>query len=88
MGHLGTGKLYKLQTMCKGIKFNIPLKDLKLVCTICTEANAVKLPHNKIRERATKRLRIIHVAAGGGISPETYDNKNYYLLILDGYTHT
>ena len=57
------------------------------MCSVCAEANATKLPHNTTRERATRPLELVHIDVGGPISPETYDGKRYYLLILDDYTH-
>lgn len=87
MGHLGPHNLYKLQNMCTGVRFQISPKDLELICTVCAEANSIKLPHNTVRERAKKPLELLHIDLSGKISPATHNNRNYYLLILDDYTH-
>ena len=86
MGHLGKNNLIKLQNLCSGIKFNIGLDEIKLVCTVCAESNALKLPHKSIRERASRPLELIHTDVGS-VSPDTYDNKGYFLVILDDFTH-
>ena len=44
------------------------LKDLKLMCSVCAEANATKLPHNTARERATRSLELVHIDVGGPIA--------------------
>ena len=46
-----------------------------------------KLPHNKIRERATEPLRLIHPDVCGPISPKTHDNRRYFVTFLDNFTH-
>ena len=86
MGHLGIHNLIKLQTLCTGVKFNISIEDHKLVCTVCAESNAIKQPHNTVRERASRPLELLHTDVGT-VSPDTYDNKGYFLVILDDYTH-
>ena len=61
MGHLGPHNFHKLQSMCTGVQFKISLQDLKLVCTVCAEANSTKLPHNTVRERAKKPLELMFI---------------------------
>ena len=73
--------------MSEGI--NLSKKDIKnnLDCEICLEAKQTRLPFNKVRQRATRPLEILHTDVCGPIDPVTWDGKRYFLTVLDDYTH-
>lgn len=39
------------------------------------------------KTRATKALQIIHTVVCGSITPKTWDNKRYILILLDDFIH-
>lgn len=87
MGHMSLTKLKQLPHLCNGIKLKSLKHDLNIVCTICTQAKQVKLPHNTVRQKATRVLQIIHTDVGGQITPPTHDGYNYFVVFIDDYSH-
>ncbi|CAD7091660.1 unnamed protein product [Hermetia illucens] len=91
LGHIGKQKfielknkqmIYDLDQIC-----NInPSIDL---CEACIKGKQAKLPFNKEKDKShVKRPSfIIHSDVCGPISPTAINNKNYFVLFVDEYTH-
>ncbi|XP_046389411.1 uncharacterized protein LOC124158260 [Ischnura elegans] len=86
LGHLSHSQLMKIPELCNGVFYKTD-KFNAVDCSICARAKQVRLPFRKVRDRASRPLEIIHSDLCGAIDPPTYDNKNYFITLLDDYTH-
>jgi len=89
MGHLGKNNMLKLVKMAEGI--NLTEKDIlsmcdKDNCDVCLRAKLTRTRFGKERERAKRKLEIIHTDLCGPIEPDTWDNKRYIATFTDGFS--
>lgn len=85
LGHLNNVSVKKLTNMSTGMPDLTQCENVS--CSIWVEAKQTRFPFNKVRERASKPLQIIHSDVCGQIEPKTHDSKNYFLTCIDDYTH-
>ena len=90
-GHISKSKFLKLQhaemvNNITEISKILPDDDL---CEPCINGKQTRLPFNKIKnkEHVTRPLFIIHSDVCGPINPLTMNNKKYYVVFIDQYTH-
>lgn len=59
------------------------------LCEACINGKQCRLPFNQVKDKShVKRpLFIVHSDVCGPITPSTNDNKNYFVLFVDEYTH-
>ena len=85
LGHINAEYLYKILNK-NNINNSInEIKNIIFQCEICLKAKYYK-KINKESTNIEKEYNIgerIHSDLGGPISPKTYDNKSYYMTILD-----
>lgn len=91
LGHIGKSKFLeliknKMVDDINEIKHVIPNKDL---CEACIQGKQARLPFEKGKNKShiTRPLFIVHSDVCGPITPSTIDNKNYFVIFIDDYTH-
>lgn len=87
LGHLSVGYMKKLLKLSTGI--NISEKDINEInnCETCMKSKLTRTPFKEERTKAVRPLEIIHTDICGPIEPISWDNKNYFVTIIDDYTH-
>ena len=85
LGHLGHNLPIKLKKCSEGME-KLKLPDDKQFCKVCAQSKQTRLPFNNNRKKAERPLEILHFDLCGPIQ-ETWDNKSYFLAVLDDYTH-
>lgn len=88
LGHIGKKNLMKLVNIADGIK--ISKKDfdvLNEICETCIMAKQVRLPFNNERTKAKRPLEIIHTDICGPLEPVTWNNKWYFVTMIDDFTN-
>lgn len=86
LGHPGKDVLEVLKDVADGIKIEGKCK-LDDQCEICIKAKQGRLPFSTQRQRAERKLEIIHSDVCGPFETETYDKNRYFLTLMDDYTH-
>ncbi|KAF6202186.1 hypothetical protein GE061_004584 [Apolygus lucorum] len=87
LGHLGVEYLKKLESMSQGMSLTkTDLENLKS-CEVCLKSKACRKPFGHDRTRASEPLEILHTDVVGPIEIPTWDQKRYFVSILDDHTH-
>lgn len=91
LGHISKSKFIELKTNhliedSEQIQFVIPSDSL---CEACINGKQTRLPFNQIKDKTyiARPLYVVHSDVCGPITPPTFDNKNYYVLFVDQFTH-
>ncbi|KAE8741645.1 hypothetical protein FOCC_FOCC012848 [Frankliniella occidentalis] len=87
MGHLSFPYLRRLPDMCEGVELEVSEKQLRKKCEICVMAKQPRSAHIMSRTRELEPLRLIHTDVCGPLTPQTYDNKRYFVTFIDDCTH-
>lgn len=92
LGHLGKESMTKLIRNDMIEEMVISVNDIQNShakdCEVCIQGKQTKLPFHKHKDKSTKRpLEVIHSDVCGPITPSTWDNKGYYMTIIDDFTH-
>lgn len=84
LGHVSKKYLLALaKDSNKLMNFDKISKDMTIQeCNVCLQANSVKFPFTKIRDRSTKPLQVIHGDTMGPISPVSHPGKFKFELVL------
>lgn len=88
LGHLSVTNMKKLIEISTGL--NITKNDcdhIEKTCETCLQAKQTRFPFITTRNRASRPLEILHSDLCGPIDPVTWDNKKYFLTVLDDFTH-
>lgn len=85
LGHISFPNLRKVTFLSTGIK--LKENSEMAFCDICARAKQTRMPFTKERTRATRVLEIVHTDVCGPIDPPTWDDKHYFVTILDDFTH-
>lgn len=77
------------QNLADGIDLTTEdLNNFKDVCDSCMAGKQSRLPFKEvIYKRLSRPLELIHSDLCGPITPSTYDNKRYFLTLIDDFTH-
>lgn len=91
LGHISAGKFLEIKQNELFEDINI-LKDIELnqdLCEACINGKQSRLKFNKFKnkENIQRPLFVVHSDVCGPITPSTIDNKNYYVVFIDEYTH-
>lgn len=59
------------------------------LCEACINGKQTRLPFNETKDKSyiKRPLYVVHSDVCGPITPPTVDNKNYFVLFIDDYTH-
>lgn len=87
LGHVNYKTLYEMKQ--KGVVEGIEgtLEKNGQVCESCIAGKQTRLPHKQQRPKTKRVLELIHSDVCGPISPTTWDDKKYFLTLIDDYTH-
>ncbi|KPI92981.1 Copia protein [Papilio xuthus] len=91
LGHMSKNKFLE-------IKINNLVEDIEQIssvapddqlCEACINGKQSRLPFNQAKDKSyiKRPLYNIHSDVCGPITPTTVDNKNYFVLFVDEYTH-
>lgn len=80
MGHINFQSLKKVPKLCSGLpeKFSDPDK---IFCEICVYSKQPRKSFSSVRYRAKQPMEISKV------TPTTFDNKNYFIVVMDDFAH-
>lgn len=91
LGHISKNNFLKLKNCdmiddIKEIDRVVPNDDL---CEACINGKQSRLPFNHVKDKShiKRSLFVVHSDVCGPITPPTVDNKNYFVLFVDQYTH-
>jgi len=91
LGHISVGKFLEIKRNSLFEDTNILNKiDLNHeLCEACINGKQARLKFQKFKnkENITRPLFVVHSDVCGPITPSTIDNKNYYVVFIDQYTH-
>lgn len=87
LGHINFKDLRKIPQLCDGAEESLKNCNPEEFCESCAIAKFVRFPFNTQRQKAKRPLEILHVDLCGKITPETYDGEQYFMTIMDDYTH-
>lgn len=85
LGHLSKGYMEKLCTMVDGICLDN--KNNNENCEVCVISKQTRVPHKNERIRAKRPLELIHSDICGPITPQTFNEKRYFISFIDDYSH-
>lgn len=90
-GHISKSKFIEIQNnkmVDDSNQIETVMPDDEL-CEACINGKQSRLPFNQVKDKShVKRpLFIVHTDVCGPITPPTIDNKNYFVLFVDQYTH-
>lgn len=86
MAHLSDENILRLQKMSKGLNLNKSDACKNKDCDVCIRTKMTKKKFDNNRERATRVLQLVHSDVCGPINPPTYDDKNYFITLIDDYS--
>ncbi|CAK9821259.1 Copia protein [Anthophora retusa] len=91
LGHMGRSKFLELKNkqMVDDIEYIDKIVPNDNLCEACINDKQARLPFEKAKEKShiKRPLFIVHSDVCGPITPSTIDNKNYYVLFVDEFTH-
>ncbi|CAK9834334.1 Copia protein, partial [Anthophora retusa] len=91
LGHMGRSKFLELKNkqMVDDIEYIDKIVPNDNLCEACINGKQARLPFEKAKEKShiKRPLFIVHSDVCGPITPSTIDNKNYYVLFVDEFTH-
>lgn len=91
LGHIGRSKFLELKN--KQLMVDVDqIKDVtpdETLCEACIKGKQTRLPFSESKDKShiKRPLFIIHSDVCGPITPSTIDNKNYFVIFVDEYTH-
>lgn len=91
LGHISKNKFIELKRykMIQDINLIDEIVPNDNLCEACIEGKQTRMPFNLYKDKShiTRPLYIVHSDVCGPITPPTLDNKNYFILFVDQYTH-
>lgn len=91
LGHIGRSKFIELKNkqMVNDVELIEKILPNDNICDACINGKPARLPFNRAKDKnhIKRPLFIIHCDVCGPITPTTLDNKNYYMLLVDEFTH-
>lgn len=91
LGHISKNKFLelKINKMVDDTEQIIPVMPNDDLCEACISGKQSRLPfkHAKDKSHIKRPLYVVHSDVCGPITPTTVDNKNYFVLFVDQYTH-
>lgn len=91
LGHISKNKFQELKVNkmvedSNHIETVVPTDNL---CEACLNGKQTRLPFNQTKDKShiNRPLLVVHSDVCGPITPQTIDNKNYFVLFVDQYTH-
>lgn len=91
LGHIGKSKFIDLKNkqMIEDIGLIDQITPTDSLCEACIKGKQTRLPFNKHKNKdyVERPLFMVHSDVCGPITPATVDNKNYYALFVDQFTH-
>ena len=91
LGHISNTKFNKIkhQKLFEDVLDLDDIKPTNEICEACIYGKQARLPFNKFKNKThVKRpLFIIHTDVCGPITPPTVNNKNYFVIFIDEFTH-
>uniref|UniRef100_A0A6V7KQP7 Integrase catalytic domain-containing protein n=1 Tax=Bracon brevicornis TaxID=1563983 RepID=A0A6V7KQP7_9HYME len=91
LGHIGEQEFLELKSkrMFEDIARLDSIKPDEKLCGACIKGKQAWLPFNreKTKEHVKRPLFIVHSDVAGPVTPPTVDDKNYFILFIDQYTH-
>lgn len=91
LGHISKSKFIELQRnkMINDISEIDAVTPTDALCEPCINGKQARLPFNQSKDKShiKRPLYVVHSDVCGPITPPTVDNKNYYVLFVDQYTH-
>ncbi|CAH0564599.1 unnamed protein product [Brassicogethes aeneus] len=91
LGHIGKNKFIELKNKKmiedEGLIDHITVSDN--LCDACIKGKQTRLPFNKHKDKnyVKRPLFIVHSDVCGPITPSTVNEKNYFVLFVDQFTH-
>ena len=91
LGHIGKSKFLEMKNKQMVIDFDI-IEQVILtdhLCEACINGKQARLPFQKFKNKdyIQRPLFIVHSDVCGPITPSTVDNKNYFVLFVNEFTH-
>ena len=91
LGHIGKSKFAELQNkqMMRDISRIEQVVPNSNICEACVKGKQARIPFKKAKDKTyvNRPLFIIHTDVCGPITPSTIDNKNYFVIFVDEFTH-
>lgn len=91
LGHMSKNKFLQLKNynMIEDINQISTVTPTNDLCESCINGKQSRLPFNKGKDKShiKRPLFIVHSDVCGPITPSTVDNKNYFVLFVDHFTH-
>jgi len=91
LGHISNGKFLEIKRknffndscLLNGLKWS------EEICESCLNGKQARLPFNKSKDKSyiKRPLFVVHSDVCGPITPSTINEKNYYVIFVDQYTH-
>lgn len=91
LGHIGKSKFLEIKTkkmFNDSERLDNVMPDDNL-CESCIYGKQARLPFQRHKNKVhiQRPLYVVHSDVCGPISPQTYDDKNYFAIFIDEYTH-
>ena len=91
LGHISKNKFLEL----KNNKMFVDISKLENVsphdnlCEPCISGKQARLHFDKVKDKShiSRPLFVVHTDVCGPISPPTFDDKNYFVIFVDQFTH-
>lgn len=91
LGHLSKDAFIALRKHGMFLDMNTikQVKPVSKLCESCTLGKQSKLSSKNIKDKShiNRPLQVIHSDICGPVKPTTFDNKNYFMIFVDEYTH-
>lgn len=91
LGHIGKFKFLELKNnqMIEDVAQIEQISPDDDLCEACINGKQARLPFAKTKNKnhVKRPLFIVHTDVCGPITPSTIDNKNYFVIFVDDYTH-
>ncbi|CAK9796153.1 Copia protein [Anthophora plagiata] len=91
LGHIGKDKFLELKDkqMVDDIEYIEKVIPTNNLCEACINGKQARLPFEKAKDKIhiKRPLFIVHSDVCGPITPSTINDKNYFVLFVDEFTH-
>lgn len=91
LGHIGKSKFMDLKNkqMIEDVGLIDQIMPTDSLCEACIKGKQTRLPFNKHKDKdyVKRPLFMIHSDLCGPITPSTVNDRNYYVLFVDQFTH-
>ncbi|CAK9800989.1 Copia protein [Anthophora plagiata] len=91
LGHIGKAKFLELKDkqMVNDIEYIEKVIPTNNLCEACINGKQARLPFEKAKDKIhiKRPLFIVHSDVCGPITPSTINEKNYFVLFVDEFTH-